>query len=433
LPRPFDVVGVHDLQGILGDDYDRAMSATLHLSLEAARSLHLAAQGLLAPPVKPATKRTALDTIRRMGALQIDSINVIARSPYLALWSRIGAYDTGWLDELLRQRKLFEYWAHAMCFLPIEDYPLYRRRMLDDWEKHRRWLAARPAEVELVLARIRQKGSVRASDFPRLEGKAGTWWDWKVEKQILELLHWTGDLMIARRENFQRVYSLRERVLPGWDDEATPSPEAVSRALVLKAVRALGIAKARWVPDFYTSKQGVVSQLESLVDEGELAHVRVEGWMAPAYIHPDLLPLARRAARGRLQPTMTTLLSPFDPVVADRQRAEELFDFTYRIEVYTPSAKRRYGYYTLPILHRGALIGRLDPKAHRSTGRFEVRNIHLEPGVEVTEGLVEDLTSTLQACAAWHQTPKVLVGATEPAELGDALRAALESHRTVMP
>jgi len=400
--------------------------STVHLSLEAARAVHLAAQGLLTPPSKVATKRTVLDTVRRMGALQIDSISVVARSPYLALWSRLGPYETRWLDDLLKQRKLFEYWAHAMCFLPIEDYGLYRRRMLDDWAKHRTWLAGHSDEVEVVLDRIRRKGTVRAADFPRLDGKGGPWWDWKVEKQVLELLLWTGDLMIARRDNFQRVYALRERILPTWDDEATPSADEVERAMTLKAVRALGIAQAKWVPAyFYTSKKGIVSRLESLVDEGELVHASVEGWTSPAYIHRDHLSIAQRAARGRLQPSLTTLLSPFDPVVADRQRAEELFGFTYRIEVYTPPSKRRYGYYTLPILHRGNLIGRLDPKAHRSTGTFEVRAIHLEPNVDVTDALVKDLASTLEACAAWHQTPEVVVGTTEPPELGEALRASL--------
>jgi len=400
--------------------------STVHLSLEAARAVHLAAQGLLTPPSKLATKRTVLDTVRRIGALQIDSISVVARSPYLALWSRIGPYEPRWLDALLKERKLFEYWAHAMCFLPIEDYRLYRRRMLDDWVKHRTWLASHADEVEVVLDRIRGQGTVRAADFPRLDGKGGPWWDWKVEKQVLELLLWTGDLMIARRDNFQRVYALRERILPGWDDEATPSASDVERAMTLKAVRALGVATAKWVPGyFYTSKKGVVSRLESLVDEGELVHASVEGLPSPAYMHRDHLPIAQRAARGRLQPTLTTLLSPFDPVVADRQRAEGLFGFTYRIEVYTPPSKRRYGYYTLPILHRGILVGRLDPKAHRSTGTFEVRAIHLEPGIEVTEELVTDLAASLKACAAWHQTPEVVVGVTEPVELGEALRGAM--------
>jgi uncharacterized protein YcaQ len=239
-------------------------------------------------------------------------------------------------------------------------------------------------------------------------------------------LLWTGDLMIARRDNFQRVYALRDRILPGWDDETTPSASDVERAMTLKAVCALGIAQAKWVPGyFYTSKKGVVSRLESLVDEGELVRGSVEGWPSPAYMHRDLLPVAQRAARDRLQPTVTTLLSPFDPVVADRQRAEELFGFTYRIEVYTPPSKRRYGYYTLPILHRGNLIGRLDPKAHRSTGTFEVRAIHLEPNIEVTDELVADLAATLKACAAWHQTPEMVLGTTEPPELSAALRSAL--------
>jgi uncharacterized protein YcaQ len=405
----------------------------VHLSLPAARALALAAQGLLAPPEGPARKADVLATIRRMELLQIDSIHVVARSPYLVLWSRLGQYDPRWLDELLAEGAIFEYWAHAACFLPIEDYALYRREMLDGWHYQKTWLAAHPDEVGFVLDRIRAQGAVRAADFPRTDGKGGPWWDWKVEKQVLERLLWVGDLMIARRENFQRVYALRERILPDWDDAQTPAPAEVRRAFALKAVRALGVAPARWVAGyFYTPKKGLVALLDRLVDEGALRRVQVEDWDTPAYVHPDHLPLAEQAAAGALEPTLTTLLSPFDPLVSDRDRAEELFGFYYRIEVYTPSHKRQFGYFTLPILHRGALIGRLDPKAHRAAGLFEIRALYLEPGVAVTDELITDLATALRACAAWHKTPQVVVRQSDPPEVAARLNAVLEQRPAVL-
>jgi uncharacterized protein YcaQ len=405
----------------------------VHLSLPAARALALAAQGLLTPPAHPARKDDVLTTIRRMEQLQIDSIHVVARSPYLALWSRLGQYEPRWLDELLAEGALFEYWAHAACFLPIEDYGLYRREMLDEWAGQKAWLATHPDEVNVVLDRIRAQGPVRAADFPRTDGKGGPWWDWKIEKQVLERLLWTGELMIARRENFQRVYALREQVLPGWDDAATPTAEEVRRIEALKAVRALGVAQANWVSGyFYIPKKGLAALLNRLVHEGALLPATIEG-IGPAYLHPDHLPLAEQAAAGQLTPTLTTLLSPFDPLVSDRDRAEALFNFFYRIEVYTPSHKRQYGYFTLPILHRGALVGRLDPKAHRADGLFEIRALHLEPGVAVTDELVADLAAALRACATWHRTPQVIVRQADPPEVAERLNTVLEEALVGQP
>jgi uncharacterized protein YcaQ len=157
-----------------------------------------------------------------MGALQIDTINVVARSPYLVLWSRLGAYDPKWLDELLTEGAIFEYWSHEACFLPVEDFALYRHRMLNaeslGWKYSRAWVEAHRAEIERLLEYIRERGPVRSIDFERRDGKAGGWWEWKTEKRALETLFTAGELMIARRQNFQRVYDLRERVLPSWDD-----------------------------------------------------------------------------------------------------------------------------------------------------------------------------------------------------------------------
>src|ERR687894_1970963 len=405
----------------------------MRFSWAAARSLLLAAQGLGSPPGRPATKDDVLGAIRKMGVLQIDSIAVVARSPYLVLWSRLDAYEPSWLDELLAEGALFEYWAHAACFVPIEDYGLYRRFMLEGSEKSRAWFTAHPEEVRRGLERVRQEGPVRSAEFARADGKAGGWWEWKPEKRALEHLFAAGELMISRRDpNFHRVYDLRERVLekalPTWEDGLAPTPAEVRRALALKAVRALGVASPRWVPDYFrTPKRGVAGVLEGLADEGELLRAGIEGREEPAYVHPENAGLAEEVVPGGLRSAVTTLLSPFDPVVWDRARALELFGFEYRIEVYTPAARRRYGYYSLPILHRGALVGRLDAKAHRKEGVFEVKALHLEPGATVDDRLVEELAAALGACAGWHCTPEVVVRRSDPPGLAGKIRVAVEN------
>ncbi|MDQ4127846.1 MAG: winged helix DNA-binding domain-containing protein [Actinomycetota bacterium] len=403
----------------------------MKFALEDARALLFAAQGLNPRLDRPTVKEDVLGAVRRMGVLQIDSISVVARSPYLVLWSRLGPYEPRWLDQLLEEGMLFEYWSHAACFLPIEDYGLYRRLMLEGYEKVRAWMEAHPEEIEHVMARVREKGPVRSAEFERTEGRGGGWWDWKPEKRALEYVFTAGELMISRRDpNFHRVYDLRERVLkralPDWEDALTPTQEEVRRAFALKAVRALGVALARWVPDYFrTPKRGVAGLLDKLADEGSLLRGQIEGWDEPAYVHSENAGLAEAVLAGELRPSLTTLLSPFDPVVWDRARALELFGFEYKIEVYTPAARRRYGYYSLPILHRGALVGRLDAKAHRQQRMFEVKAVHLEPDVPVDADLLSGLSGALRECAEWHGTPEVLVLRSDPPRFAEPLRAAI--------
>jgi uncharacterized protein YcaQ len=357
--------------------------------------------------------------IRQIHVLQIDTIHVVARSPYLVLWSRLGDYSQRWLDELLAEGVLFEYWSHAACFLPIEDYPLYRHLTLNQltWnEKNwRLWMEAHAELVDKLLTHIRKNGPVRSADFERTDGAKSGWWNWKDEKTALEGLWMRGDLMIAKRHNFQRIYDLRERILPDWDDARTPSLEVVHETFVLNTVKALGVTKAAWIADYFRLYKKVAqSVIEKLVKRGQLHTVQVEGWDVPGYFHPDQDAI-EAAANGQIPVSRTTLLSPFDPLVWDRARVQDLFNFTYQIECYTPALKRKYGYFTLPILYDNALIGRLDPKAHRKEGIFEVKALHLEPGVIVDDALVAEVKSALQACAAWHKTPQVIVReATEP-------------------
>jgi uncharacterized protein YcaQ len=317
-----------------------------------------------------------------------------------------------------------------MCFLPIEDYPIYRRRMLDfplSREAWFKWVDEHPEPIERVRSRLRENGQVRSVEFENKEHVSGGWWNWKDEKTALELLLLVGEIMVARRQNFQRVYSLRERILPDWDEAATPSTEDVHRTLTLRAVSALGVAATAWIPDYYRlPKKGMPQRLKALADEGLLIPVALEGVEGLAYIHPDRLGLLNEVAAGERTPTLTTLLSPFDPLTWDRQRARDLFNFDYTIECYTPAAKRRYGYFTLPILQRGRLVGRLDPKAHRAQGIFEVKALHLEPGVRVEEELIADLAAALRRLAAWHATPEVVVRGSDPPELAALLNSTMK-------
>jgi uncharacterized protein YcaQ len=430
------------------------------LTAHQARLVHLAAQGLLARPRRRARKTDVLTAIERMRVLQIDTIHVVARSPYLVLYSRLGAYRPTWLDELLDEGRIFECWAHEACFAPSADYPLHRRHALErlgHWsmKNAERMRRERRAEMDAVLARIRAAGPLKSADFESREKRTGGWWGWKDEKRWLEALFALGELMIARRENFQRVYDLTERVLAKmragigdsgvgireasdplrWRPDSGLDVAAMQREFTLGAVRALGATQARWINDYFRSGRRLKdADLDAYVESGELLRIPVAGWDAPVYVHRDHREIALAAASGRLRATHTTLLSPFDPVVWDRERAATLFGFDYRIECYVPAPKRIWGYYVLPILHRGRLVGRLDAKAHRAEGRFEVKALYLEDGVGISDALADAVAFAIGECASWHGTPGVDIGRCTPRAfkrpLLDALRRRGASPRS---
>lgn len=406
----------------------------LSLTAGAARALMLHAQGLEPPPRRRARKRDVLAAIRRMAILQIDTIHVVERSPYLVLWSRLGDYRRDWLDALLAEREIFEYWAHEASFLPAERYPHFRHDMIDPgglgWKYSHDWVEQHRDLVDAVHARVRREGPLRSVDFERTDGRTGAWWGWKPEKRALEMLFSTGELMVARRERFQRVYDLRERVRPDWHDHDLPPIEETRRTFVLDAIRALGITTTAWVADYHrTPKRETAALVEALGEQGMLVPARVAGWHADAWVHPDHVELATRAGAGRLTATHTTLLSPFDPIVWDRRRAREAFDFDYTLECYTPAKKRRWGYFVLPILRRGRLVGRVDAKAHRRDGVMEFKGVWLEDGVRISAALTRDLSRCFQRFAVWHDTPRTRIGRTAPAELRRPLLDALKDER----
>lgn len=379
-----------------------------------------------------------------MRILQIDTIHVVARSPYLVLYSRLGDYRPEWLGEWLADGSIFECWAHEACFAPIEDYPCHRQHMQNrngHWSMRiahhtRRYYSK---SLETLLEHVRTQGPVKASDFERPKGeRGGGWWGWKTEKRSLEALFALGDLMITRRENFHRVYDLTERVLAKpaavrgdgsgvpIAQEPLPDGAAQHRRFTLEAVHALGVTQARWVTDYFRDGRRLKdADLDPFVAAGDLVRVEVDGWPTPGYVHRDHAVVAARAAAGKLRATHTTLLSPFDPVVWDRERAAAMFAFDYRIECYVPEPKRFYGYYVLPILHDGRLVGRLDAKAHRADGVFEIKTLYLEPTETPNRELAAALTPAIRACAKWHATPTVTIGRTTPRPFARVLRAAL--------
>jgi len=414
-----------------------ASAAPRPLSLAQARLLQLAAQGLLQPPRRRARRTDVVAAIERMRLLQIDTIHVVARSPYLVLHARLGDYPMAWLDEALAGGQLAECWAHEACFVSAADLALHRA-----WREQRgnHWAHRHAARMHReqrrgmdgLLERIRATGPARAADFARSEGKGESgWWEWKPEKRWLEAWFALGELMVLRRERFQRVYDLSERVLARLDPPLDPAPAQwpaaeLRRRFILDAVRALGVAPAAWIADYFRLKPRVGErELEPLLATGELLSVPVQGWTAPGYVHRDHAELLERALRGRLRATRTALLSPFDPLVWDRVRLRAMFDFDYALECYTPAARRRYGYFVLPILHRGRLVGRLDAKAHRADGVFEVKSIHLEPGVAIEPGMLTAVAEAIADTARWHGTPDVRLARSRPAALAKPLRAEL--------
>lgn len=387
----------------------------LPLTLRAARHLHLAAQGLLTRPRRQPKAGDILPAIRQMSLLQIDTINVVARSPYLVLFSRLGAYPLTWLDDALSRGELMEYWAHEACFLPRSDFTLVRHRMLSPhnmgWKYHQSWMDEHAEDIAALKSHIAENGPVRSADFthPR-KGESG-WWEWKPHKRHLEGLFTAGEVMVIARRNFQRVYDLTERVMPHWDDKKQALPQPQAEAVMLEnSARSLGIFRPEWLADYYRLRRPDLATLLAGWQERQLVVPVNVDQLGEMWVHHSLQPELVRAAEGKLNATHSAVLSPFDPVVWDRKRAEQFFNFTYRLECYTPAPKRQYGYFVLPLLHRGELVGRMDSKMHRAEGVLEIFALYLETGVRVSQQLEQGLMMAINDFARWQGATRVTLG-----------------------
>ena len=359
------------------------------LPLRAVTALFLERQHLARPRSRPLTAARLVRFVEDVGGLQMDSINVLERAHYLTLWSRFGPYDRAWLDRIVYERRLlFEYWAHAACLVSTSTLPWWRRAMLDYRSRHTgwsRWLKRNPKVVAEVRAAVESNGPMANGDFVarRARGGKGGWWSWQPFQHALHHLWMTGALTVHSRRHFQKRFDLLERALPAAAGVQAVTAEEFTRWHIERSLHALGaatdadLAGYLTFPRFMSAARRVA--LRAMVERGDVQELQVDGsrvrWLA---LTRDL-PALSRAARTRTPPRGTTLLAPFDSLLWYRERVARLFGFEYRIEVYTPGDRRVHGYYTLPILHDGALIGRVDAKTHRADGRLEVRHVHFEP------------------------------------------------------
>ncbi|MFE6857920.1 winged helix-turn-helix domain-containing protein [Nocardia sp. NPDC057668] len=409
------------------------------LTVATARRIALAAQGFAAArPSTPPTRRTVLKALDSTKLLQLDSVAAVVRAHYAPLFSRIGAYDRTLLDDLAwshsarRPRQFVEYWAHEAALLPVRDWPLMRWRM----EKYRngRWAGLSAGErdsalIDDVIGVLREFGPSTAGaverhlelDRPRSKDHWG--WNYSETKVVCEQLFASGELSVAKRVGFQRYYDLTERVLPPEvAAREVDEPDAI-RELVRRAAVAHGIGTETDLRDYYRlNRKQTEPAIADLLESGELRQVRVQGWDKPAYLHAD--------ARTPRRVTGAALLCPFDPLIFFRDRTERLFDFHYRIEIYTPEPKRVHGYYVFPFLLDGELVGRVDLRADRATGRLRVPGAFAEPGRD-TARVAAELAGALREMADWLELDTVEVG--DRGDLAAALDREVRAARALEP
>ena len=395
------------------------------LSIAEARCVALAHQGLAAARPAKTPDRDALNGMHdKLSLLQIDSVNVLVRSHYLPLFSRLGAYAPDDLDSLTvgKRRKTFEYWGHEASLMPVELQPLFRWRMEDarkgeaTYSGLYRFACAKQDYIRRVKDEIRDRGPMGAGALSEAGKGSGGWWGWSDGKHAVEWLFWTGDLTTHERRKFERIYDLTERTLPSQvANAATPTREEAQRQLLRLSLKALGVATERDLRDYF--RLGVAdthARLAELVEAGEARPVKVEGWKDTAYLAPKItMPKST---------TATALLTPFDSLIFDRQRTERLFGFRYRIELYTPGPKRIYGYYVLPFLMGDRLVARVDLKSDRANRRLLASGAFAEPNTNAGE-VAEALVAELRLLARWLGLDRVVVG--RRGDLVTPLRQAL--------
>ena len=353
----------------------------------------------------------------------------------LAVWSRQGTYDPSLFDQLFSQeRKIFENWYHAACYIPMHEYryQLPRQRKTRDGGHH--WYADwinEPGNREMVAAvtgRIRAEGGLRASDFDNPDHRRGSWWDWKPAKVALEYAYSYGDLMIAERVKFQRVYDLTERVLPAWVDTSEPTDAERNRFWVERGAKALGVCLPRNPGDYTWMGVGKSRRIAAeLVRAGVLVEIQGETMTGAQtlIVHRDNLPLLEQAASGQIRPQRTTFLNPFDNFWWAQDRDDVLWGFRHTIEAYVPAPKRIYGYFCLPILHKDRLVGRFDPKLERKTGILRIRALYLEPGVKADEELVSSVAGAMRDFMKFHHADDLVIESSQPKVFAKKLLKAL--------
>lgn len=389
------------------------------LGIDQARKLVIQSQRLFAPTRTGRAIDVTRDVVRRIGYVQIDTISVIERAHHHTLWNRNPRYRHDHLDRLVAEGGVFEYWAHAASYLPMEDYRFALPRMMAERQGSGRWHSKNAALMRQVMKRIEREGPLMSRDFEDPNPGKRAMWEWKPAKYALEQLFIEGRVMSIRREGFNKVYDLTERVLPADTDTTVPTTAEYARYLVSAFLRANGIGR---VTEFVHLRKGmrqpVQAEIERMLRAGELASVAVRG--EPWLLLPESLQLLEQPMRRQT----AILLSPFDNLVIQRKRLKDLFDFDYQLECYVPDKKRIHGYFVLPVLWRGRLVARVDLKAHRPERRLELRYLLCEPGLRALDRFADSLATALEKFAAFNDCVQVSLG-----RLGDANMRALLKRR----
>ena len=390
------------------------------ISLRDARRLFLNRQGLIRQAHFGRGKRAVVRAVDDLSYLQIDTISVVERAHHHVLKTRIENYVPEMLNELqVKDRKLFEYWAHAAAYLPIEDYRYYLPIMEGSAIKRKPDSVMAPE----ILRKIRDEGPLQSTHFEDPEGrKSNGWWDWKPAKRVLEQLFLTGELMVVARDGFRKIYDLRENVLPNHINTTRPTDIEWCEFLVNRRIGAMGIATEYDIGYIRTAIRQLAARnikalmqksLSNLLEQEVVIPVTVNG--ITCYSHAETLEqLPVRSGTKRVR-----ILSPFDNSVINRRRTMELFNFNYQLECYLPEKKRQYGYFCLPILYGDELIGRMDTKAIRSKGELLIRNIVLEPQIKITDQLMYCLGRGITVFAIDNHCTAASISRASPSLLGN--------------
>jgi uncharacterized protein YcaQ len=384
------------------------------------RRIALNQQGLLKTSFFGRGKRATLRAIEQLGYVQIDTISVVERAHHHVLWSRVENYQPKFLEQLVKQREVFEYWFHAAAWLPMRDYRFALPRMRK-MNGERNWFEISDRKLtDNIMQRIKSEGPLRTRDFADTRQVNNGWWDWKPAKQALEQLFMQGELMVSSREGFQKVYDLPERVLPDWVDSSMPTMDEYAGHLIDTTLRAHGFASLVSMTYLRKGKQlrdAIKAQLLHRLETNQLTTVDL-GNNNVLYIDPELL--ETRAPHSCAQ---VRILSPFDNAVIQRQRGREIFAFDYQIECYVPEPLRKFGYFCLPVMYRDRLVGRIDCKAHRADRSLEIRSVHIEQKVDAD--FIELFCQALQSFAAFNNCPQILLRSADSSDFLRCVQARL--------
>ncbi|MGU3374859.1 winged helix-turn-helix domain-containing protein [Chryseobacterium sp. M5A1_1a] len=386
----------------------------------------LESQGLLNNSSFGTGKNAVMKALEHLGYIQIDTLSIVERAHHHTLWTRVPDYQPGYLEELVEERNVFEYWFHAASYLPMRDFRYALPQMLSVQQNQSHYYNADPKVMQYVLDTIRNEGPKKARDFENESKKTGSWWSWKPTKLALERLFMQGDLMICKRKGMEKTYDIRERVLPENIDLTEPTSLEFAEYLVKTYLRAYGFTTLKQITHLKTGgilKKDVNEILESMLQEKTIQQIDFDG-MAPVFIQSDLLERVFDLPVSRVQ-----LLSPFDNSIIHRDRVQQIFNFDFRLECYVPKEKRQYGYFCLPILFGNIFIGRVDCKAHRKTKQFELIHLHIENVNIDTELWMESFIESVKKFADFNGCSSLQLTKVSPAKFTKKVAKAL--HKLV--